>query len=253
MSLEAFSLDGKHVVVVGASSGIGRATAVRCAGAGARVSVCARREDRLQELVHELPGTDHGYCCLDVRELDDIESVFDTFMRERGPIGGLVYAAGIEILRPLNVIDPAQWNETMDVNLRGAVFCCKAAQRNPRVPPDGMSIVLISSIAAWHPMGSAKIAYSAAKAALNGAMRAAAVEGARRKIRVNSIMPAVVRTEMWESLRMTEEQKQAVYQQHLLGVGDVDDVAYACIYLISPAAKWVTGTVLVLDGGCSLS
>ncbi|MHC4399075.1 MAG: SDR family NAD(P)-dependent oxidoreductase [Planctomycetota bacterium] len=252
MSLEAFSLAGKHVVIVGASSGIGKAAAVRCAEAGARVSACARREEHLDALVSQLAGADHGWLRLDVRELPDIETVFQSFAEERGPVDGLIYAAGIEVMRPLNVIDEAQWANVVDVNLRGAVFCSKAAQGNTVASREGMSIVLLSSIAAWYPMGAAKITYSATKAALNGVMRAAAMEGARRNIRVNSIMPAAVRTEIWEKLPMTESQREKIDRQHLLGVGEADDVAYACVYLTSPAARWITGTVLVLDGGYSL-
>lgn len=249
MSLAAFSLAGQHVVVVGASSGIGRATALRCAEAGARLSFCARRAELLEGLLGEMTGSEHGYRTLDVANVDQIGSVLDAFVEKRGPIDGLVYAAGTNLLRPLNVIRKDPWDQLQAVNLRGAVFCCQAATMNPRAAREGMSLVLIGSAGARKPGGSGMVAYAASKAALEGATRAMAVEGARRKIRVNAVAPAAVRTEMWDATERTEEQIQKILERHPLGVGSVDDVAYACVYLLSAAAKWITGSVLAIDGG----
>ncbi|MHC4505176.1 MAG: SDR family NAD(P)-dependent oxidoreductase [Planctomycetota bacterium] len=253
MAQEAFSLTGQHVVVVGASSGIGRAVAVRCAEAGARLSVCARREDRLKNLVSELTGEGHGFRRLDVRASDEIPRVFDGFVSARGPIDGMVYSAGFNVLRPINVLGREVADDMYEVNLRGAVLCCQAATANTRASRGGMSIVMISSMGARFPAGSGLTCYAATKAGLDGAMRALANELARRKIRVNTVAPGAVATEIWNDAGRTEAQKQAVYDAHPLGVGEVDDVAWACLYLLAPASRWVTGTAMVVDGGYGIA
>lgn len=252
MTDSPFALDGKHVVVVGASSGIGLAVARRCADAGARLSLCARRSELLADVTAALPGGGHGWQMLDVRESKSIGPVFDRFVAERGRIDGLVYAAGEMGLRPLQVLSPEKWDETLAVNVSGAVFCCQAAAAVPRAAAEGLAIVLIGSISAQFPRGSGMSAYAASKAALEGVARALAIEGARRRTRVNVVAPAIIQTQLWERLKMTEQQKQEVIKRHLLGAGEVDDVAYACVYLLAPASRWVTGTTLVVDGGYSL-
>jgi len=137
--------------------------------------------------------------------------------------------------------------------LRGAVFCCQAATTNTRAFRGGMSIVLLGSAGACKPAGSGMTGYCASKAALEGAVRAMAIEGARRRIRFNAVAPGAVRTELWDGPERTEEHIRKVCERHPLGPGELDDVAYACVYLLSPAARWITGTVLPLDGGFLLS
>jgi NAD(P)-dependent dehydrogenase (short-subunit alcohol dehydrogenase family) len=205
----------------------------------------------LAEAAAALPGSGHGWQALDVRETAAIAAVFDRFVAERGRIDGLVYAVGEMDLRPLHVLSPDKWDETLAVNLRGAILCCQAAAAATRAG-EGLSLVLIGSISAQFPRGAGMAAYAASKAALEGAVRALAIEGSRRRTRVNVVAPAIIQTQLWERLKMTEQQKQEVIKRHLLGSGDVDDVAYACIYLLSPASRWVTGTTLVVDGGYSL-
>jgi NAD(P)-dependent dehydrogenase (short-subunit alcohol dehydrogenase family) len=246
-----FTLRDRHIVVVGASSGIGAAIAANCAAAGARVSICARRAELLAEVTAKLPGAGHGWQTLDVVQVQSIGPTLDQFVADRGPIAGLVYAAGVMTLRPLQILSPAGWNETLAVNVDGAVLCCQAAVTAARAAA-GQSLVLIGSISAQIPRGSGMAAYAASKAALEGAARALAIEGARRRTRVNVIAPAIIRTQLWERLTMTEQQKEEVLKRHLLGPGECDDVAHACVYLLSPASRWVTGTTLVVDGGYSL-
>ena len=252
MGREAFSLEGKHVVVVGASSGLGRATALRCAEAGARISACARRQDRLADLVAGLPGGGHGYRLLDVKESEAVAPVFDGFVADRGPIDGLVYSAGVNIIRPLNVLSPAVLDDVYAVNLRGAAFCCKAATANTRAAREGQSLVLISSLAASRPAGPCMVPYAATKAGLHGLVRAMAIEYARLKVRVNAVAPGPILTELWDSAEMTADRKEEICRAALLGAGGADDVAYACIYCLSSASRWVTGSVLAVDGGAGL-
>ncbi len=253
MGLEAFSLAGKHVVVVGASSGIGKATAIRCAEAGAIVSVAARRVELLSQLVAELPGSGHGFHMLDVRVSRSIPPCLDVFVKRAGPIGGLVYSAGVSTLLPLNVTGEDHWRGVLDVNLTGAVFCTKEAVSAKRCSPEGMGIVWISSSAAQNPAGAGRLSYGASKAGMIGAARALANELSRRRMRINVLCPAAVATEIWDKQTLDEQQKRKFFDRHPLGIGEPDDIAYACVYLLSPAARWLTGTVISLDGGFSVT
>jgi len=253
MALEAFSLTGKHVVIVGASSGIGKAAAIRCAEAGATVSLAARRTELLSEIVAGLPGSRHGFHMLDVRDSGSVPACMDSFVKRAGPISGLVYSVGVSTLLPLNVAGEDHWQGVLDVNLTGAVFCTKEAVSARRCSPEGMGIVWISSSAAQNPAGAGRLSYGASKAGMIGAARALANELSRRTIRINVLCPAAVATDIWNTQPMSDEQKKRFFDRHPLGIGAPDDIAYACVYLLSPAARWLTGTVISIDGGFSVT
>jgi NAD(P)-dependent dehydrogenase (short-subunit alcohol dehydrogenase family) len=251
MGLESFALKGKHVVIVGASSGIGGETARQCASVGATVSICARREDRLKEVLASLGGErPHRYAVLDAGQSERIEPCFDELARANGPIDGLVYAAGTGPVWPLPTITAEKIQSLFSVNVAGAILATKAAVK--RVPKSGGSIVWVSSISARRAGGAAKTVYAATKGAMDSGTMALAYELARKKIRVNSIAPGAVETEMWKFDVVEREQTQKIFDAHPLGVGQPLDVALACVYLISDAARWITGTVLTIDGGYSI-
>jgi NAD(P)-dependent dehydrogenase (short-subunit alcohol dehydrogenase family) len=252
MGIEAFSLKGKHIVVVGASSGLGRATAVACAECGANVSICARREDKLKEVLETLTDGDHGYSVVDVTNISSIDKGFDCLVKERGPINGMVYAAGISSVLPLSVISEKFYDKTMDTNLKGAVFCSKAALKNTRTVKNGSSIVFFSSINSYNTMGKGIAVYSASKAGVNGLMRALALDISSMKHRSNALIIGSIKTDMWNRDMIADEQSKKYIDKSLVGPGEVDDVAYACVYLLSDASKWVTGAALLVDGGNTL-
>jgi len=252
MGIEAFSLNGKHIVVVGASSGLGRVTAVACADCGANVSICARREDKLKEVIETLPGDNHGYSVVDVKNVSSINDGFDCFVSERGPINGMVYAAGISSVRPLSVIDEKNYDETMNINLKGAFFCSKAALKNTRSIRNGSSIVFLSSVSSYNTIGKGRILYTTSKAGMNGLMRALAMDVSSMKHRSNALIIGSIKTDIWDVDMVTEEQSAKYLSGSLIGDGEPDDVANACIYLLSDAAKWVTGAALLIDGGYTL-
>lgn len=253
MGLDVFSLQNKHIVIVGASSGLGRATALACAEVGANVSICARREDKLQEVTAELNGDNHGYATVDVKDLASIDAGFDKFVKERGRIDGMVYCAGISPVRPLSVIDEKFYNNIMDINLKGAVFCSKAVLKNTRSIKQGTSLVFMSSINSYNTIGKGMIAYSASKAAINGMVRAMALDISARGHRSNALIIGGIQTDIWNREGLTEPQTNRFIELPQLGPGDESDVANACIYLLSSASKWVTGATLLIDGGSTLT
>jgi NAD(P)-dependent dehydrogenase (short-subunit alcohol dehydrogenase family) len=253
MSIKAFSLEGKHIVIVGASSGLGRAAAIACAESGAAVSICARREDKLKEVVKILPGNNHGYAIVDVKDVSSIDAGFDRFVDERGQISGMIYASGISTVRPLSVIDEKSYDETMNINLKGALFCSKAVLKNTRSIKNGSSIIFFSSISSYDAVGKGRILYSTSKAGVNGLMRSLALDISSMKHRSNALLIGSIKTDIWDVDMVTEEQSAKYLSGSLIGEGEPDDVANACIYLLSDASKWVTGTALLIDGGYTLT
>lgn len=246
-------LEGKHIVIIGASSGIGKATADLCAKRGARVSLCARRTDRLKEIADEL-GTPHGYYELDVTwDRNRIEEVFDRIVEERGLIDGMVYSVGISANMAFSVITKTRFEEVLNTNLTGAMITTQAAINLKRVKREGLSIVWIASIAASKPSGGGLFMYSASKAAMIGGIRSISIELVKRNIRINTISPGAVKTEIWNQYVLSEKQKEELFKKHPLGIGEPRDIAAACTYLLSDDAKWITGQDFIIDGGFSLT
>lgn len=248
-----FSLKNKHIVIVGASSGIGAEIATQCSKSGARVSICARREQKLIDVLRNLDGKEHGYQLLDVRNTKQVAGVFDNFVAERGRIDGFVYCIGILKNMAFGAIKTEQFLDILQVNLLGAMVCTQAAINIKRVNKENCSIVWISSVAYKKPGGAGGFMYAASKGGMVGGVKVLALELAKRNIRINAICPAAVETEIWNINTMTEEEKINIFKRHLLGIGQPIDVANACIYLLSPASKWLTGTELFLDGGYLLT
>lgn len=245
-----FSLTGKTILITGASSGIGRATAVGCARQGAKVLALGRDNVRLQETL-ALCGSEelHMALSLDLGDGEAIGNVLE-FLKDHGPIHGFVHAAGISPTVPFKVMKPKQWEEAFQLNVFSAVQLMQLLTKVGIKSPDGMSMVLISSV--MSEVGEkGKSLYSMTKSALIGLVKSLALEYADKQIRFNAISPSVVNSPLSEKslYRSDEAAMQQVLAQHPLGLGDVSDIAHAAIYLLSDASKWVTGTNLVVDGG----
>lgn len=245
-------LGGRAVLVTGASSGIGRATAIAASRAGAVVALAARRPDALDDTLALLSGEGHAAIPFDITEHARLGELTTSAVDALGrPLDGLVHAAGIHASTPVRALTAAQLARLFDVNVTSAALMVKAFRR-PGVRATDASIVLMSSAAALGGEPGVS-AYAASKAAVASLGRSLALELAPERIRVNSIAAGIVDTALTEGIRSTVG--AAAWAQieaaHPLGVGTPEDVAHAVLYLLSDAAKWVTGTTLVIDGGYS--
>lgn len=245
-----------HFLVTGASSGIGRATAVMLAESGHHVLLVGRDYGRLRETHAMLDGDQHNslshfrhdWRSVDLAALDDggMAEMIDAAVEKRGCFDGLVHAAGVHSLEPIRHAFGAGADEMMRINY-GTAWRLAKAFRRPAVRSPHTSIVFVSSVAGivGQPATSQ---YAASKAALIGLTKALAVELAPH-IRVNCVAPGVVETPMQERLKdaVGDSQWQAIEDAHPLGVGQPEDVAEAICYLLHQS--WTTGTVLTIDGG----
>ncbi|MFJ4173865.1 SDR family NAD(P)-dependent oxidoreductase [Microbacterium sp. NPDC089696] len=243
------ALDGRAIVVSGATSGIGRATAVAASRQGARVALIGRRPAELAETRAMLDGDGHVSVEYDLADHAGVTGMLRDVAAEMGPLSGLVHAAGIHVTAPLRIATAAQTAELLDINVTSALMLAKAF-RHPRVRAEDASIVLLSSAVGL--VGEAGVsAYAASKAAVASLGKSLGLELARERIRVNSIAAGIVETPLTDRLRagVGADGWAQITAAHPLGLGTVDDVAHAALYLLSPVSRWVTGSVLVVDGG----
>lgn len=245
-----FTLEGKNIVVTGASSGIGRQVAISCSRMGAKVVLIGRNKERLTEAYQQMEGTGHIIENYDLTDLANQKEMVGSFVSQIGAIDGLVNCAGISTTLPLNVAKPETMDRFFHVNVYTAYFLTQAVCRVGNFSKDGGSIVFFSSAAGQYGE-SCKSIYGMTKGALFAGAKSLACELARRNIRVNSISPGVIVTPINQNLPhiADPEQRKQTEALHLLGLGDPNDIANACIYLLSDASRWVTGSNLVVDGG----
>ena len=249
--MNPFSLNNKTIIITGASSGIGRQCAISCSKMGASVVLVARNEDRLKSTLSEMKAGNHLYYSLDVTSYDEIESVIQDVVLKIGKISGFIHSAGIELTLPLKMLKPIKFQEVFAVNVVSAFTISRILSKKKFID-DAASFVFISSIMAQ--LGQpGKIGYCSSKGALVAGARAMALEFAKRKIRVNSVLPGMIKTKMSLDLldSLSKDSRLSIESMHPLNIGNTEDVANACIYLLSDASKWVTGTNLIVDGGYS--
>lgn len=245
-------LKDKVVLITGASSGIGKQTAIFFSQQGAKVIVTGRNQERLADTLSQLQGGNHFALCANLDSPDDIEQLIKSAVSEMGPLDGVVHCAGVQKTLPLKVLKENHFDEVFNANVKSAQFLAKSISRKGRFNPQGLSLIFLSSVAAV--CGEPAIStYAASKAALQGLSKSLALELARLKVRVNCIAPGHVQTEMAKefSQQLTSEQYMAIADKHPLGLGVPEDVAYAAAFLVSDMSRWVTGTTLYVDGGYS--
>jgi len=245
-------LHNKRIVITGASSGIGASTAELCASLGAKVLLLGRDKIKLIQICTRLMGEGHSVLVTDLTSYDFLEENLTTSLRSFGPVDGMVHSAGIEMTRPIKMLKPKNIQEVFEINVTAGLNLARILTKSNNWCSDGGSIVYISSIVGVVGQPG-KIAYSASKGALIAAAKSMALEFANKRIRVNCILPAMVRTPMSEKIleSISNEARENIEKMHPLGIGSVEDVSSACGFLLSDISKWITGTALVVDGGYS--
>lgn len=242
-----FSLQGKTILVTGASSGIGQATAIACAQMGADVVITGRDAERLQATA-DLMGEAKGQIVADLIVQEDVEKLVAALP----PLDGAVLCAGNSTTLPLQFGTREKFDDMFDVNFFAPVELLRLMYKK-KVLQKGASVVLIASIGGTHSFMPGNGVYGASKAALNSVMKYAAREYASRKVRVNSVCPGMVDTPLIHRGTITEEQLAEDTKRYPLGrYGRPDDIAHGAIYLLSDASSWLTGHDLVIDGGFSI-
>ncbi len=250
--MDAFSLKNKIILITGASSGIGRSCSVECSKSGADLILVGRNQEELMKTVSMLhPETKVEMITEDITHSEDLEAVIADKVAALGKISGFIHCAGIEKTLPLKKHNPKLYQDIFAVNVIAGLEIAKILSLK-KYKDETSSFVFISSVAGM--VGEAgKAAYSASKGAVISGSRSLAMELSRSNIRVNSISPAMVNTPILEKMfeDIGEEASSEIIKKHPLGIGEPKDVANACIFLLSDASRWVTGTNLVIDGGYS--
>ena len=241
---------GRWVALTGASSGIGRAIAVELARRSARVMLIGRNEANLKETGSLMPPDSGRIVVQDLRRVEELMGLVRDHVEKSGRIYGLCYCSGIVETRPLGSFQAAGFRDMVDVNVTAGLELARAVCRRDVLTEEGGALLFIASIYGNVGMPG-QMAYSATKGALQAAARSLSIELARRKIRVNTLSPGLVRTPMTEAAfaMLSKQQVSELEAAHPLGTGTPEDVARAAAFLLAPQSGWITGTDVVIDGG----
>lgn len=245
-----FSIDQKTFVITGASSGIGRQSAIDFSNAGANLVLLGRDKERLSE-TQKMCNTGRKcniYCC-DLTDISTMEQVGGRIVAENGLIDGMLYCAGIEKTLPYNKLTSADYSRIFDVNVVGAVNLLKYLTKKG-VRAEHAKYVIVASITAV--IGRPGVsAYAASKGALVSLVKTLSLEMAQKGLTINCISPGTILTplmmKMMESL--TPEQQEERRSGFPLGLGTPSDVSNTAMFLLSDAARWITGQNIIVDGG----
>lgn len=239
-----YSLKGKTILVTGASSGIGRATAVECSKMGATIVVTARNEDRLRQTLGALEGEDHRMIICDLT----IENELNNLVEECPGLDGLVCNAGINKLVPIRMLKEVDMSNIFSVNTFSPIFLLQKLTKKKKIKDDA-SVVFTSSISGIGAAAVGESMYIASKGAISAFVKAAALEYSKKGIRVNAVCPGMVKTDMSDAYELNEGDNDDLKNYPLGRYATPEDIAWSIIYLLSNASSWVTGTNMIIDGG----
>lgn len=248
MIYNPFSLEGKTVLVTGASSGIGQETAIQCSKLGAKVIITARNEELLKGTLSQLEGDCHKFFIADQASQKDVENLASSIEK----LNGVVLCAGKAMKCPFLFSTRNKYYEIFNVNFFGPVELLRILVKKKKLERES-SVVFVSSIGGIYSFTSGSGVYGASKAAINSTMKVCAKELAAKKIRVNTVNPGMVNTKLIQNDAITEEQHKFEIEKYpLKRYGEPEDIAFGIIYLLSDASSWVTGHSLIIDGGVTI-
>ena len=243
-----FSLKGKRILITGASSGIGRATAIECSKMGATLVITGRDKDRLNESFLQLEGDNHVQITTDLCKISELNYLLDQIRS----LDGCVNNAGIVKTLPTQFISESSLNEILQINTIAPILLTQQLVKR-KIMNKNSSIVFTSLISGVDVAVLGNVLYSTSKGAINGFVKNAALDLASKNIRVNSVTPAMIKTQILKEGSISEEQLNDELKKYpLKRHGLPEEVAYAIIYLLSDAAAFVTGSNLLIDGGFTL-
>lgn len=248
MNYNPFSLIGKTILVTGASSGIGRATAIECSKMGATVVITGRNENRLKETFHALTGEGHQFVVADLSD----EQQLDTLVEQLPILHGLVNNAGITetILTPF--IKREKLMRIFETNTFAPILLTQKIIKKKKMGKGG-SIVFTGSISGTCVCGGGNVLYTASKGAIRGFIMNAALDLSLKGIRVNQVCPGMIETHIMDNSSISDDMLDIERSKYpMKRFGKPEEVAYGIIYLLSDAASFVTGSSLVIDGGFTL-
>ncbi len=251
--MDFLRMKDRHILITGGAAGIGRQTAITLSELGAKVAVLDLQEEGLKETLSMLQDEGHSIHTVDLSDIDALEGLIVSIVKETGAFDGFVHCAGIVKNLPIINYKYERLHKIMLVNFYSYFEIIRVLSKKGRFN-EGMSIVGISSVAATQG-AAAQAAYAASKAAMNGAMRCLAKELGEKGIRLNTVLPAATETAMYTEYMALKaqmkdtEMKIAPNPRQYLGMNAPADVANAIIFLLSPASRKITGVQLPVDGG----
>lgn len=242
---------GKRIIIIGASSGIGRQASIQLSQRGAKTILVARREEKLLEVIHELEGDGHVFLTADMGDVGSVEPLFREIKEKYGPLDGMLYTAGMTATSPLSMLKPEKMQRVMTVHFFSFVEAVRQFSKKGCFH-EGARIVAMSSISAKCG-DKGHTAYAAAKAAIDGAIRCLANELAEKGISINSVAAGMTKTDMLSDFLNNNGEDSDAYrkivQRQYLGLGNPEDVANVICFLLSPEARFITGASIPADGG----
>lgn len=250
MDYNPYSLENKIILITGASSGIGRATALECSRMGASVILTGRNKERLEDVHKNLSNHENQppYIIADLNKDEDLDKLCSLDVK----LDGVFLNAGISINVPIAFITREKLMDIFNANTFSQILLTKRLVKNKLLKKNA-SLVFTASVSGNNTVTAAHEMYSATKSAITGFMRNAALDLAPRGIRVNAVNPGMINTPMVHSGKYSDEQLQQDMSNYPLGrFGEPEEVAHGVIFLLSDASKWITGHSLVIDGGLSL-